>query len=230
MTTNDFKKILDFIGDDSGCYAILKKMYDDEKEFETILKQAKRVILINGDTYGKGKKKNFYFVTLPTVGSKKGYNGFLVHKDDLQVPSTKAGVFWITKGSVFLKMRKKIKEEHEIEKLNADTAKFLFNDEMDDVKTERQEKYDEFLHSDYWQMVREIKLQQSEHKCQVCGSKNNLNVHHNTYAHHNNEHLHLADLVVLCRDCHALFHDKLPKEPTIKKNKPNIENDNIPLL
>lgn len=38
-------------------------------------------------------------------------------------------------------------------------------------------------------------------------SKEGLNVHHNSYAHHGQEHKHLEDLVVLCNNCHKKFHN-----------------------
>lgn len=109
------------------------------------------------------------------------------------------------------------KFEKKIEKIIQEETETFFLQK--DNKTQVQKKYEDFLQTDYWKMVREIKLQQSENKCQVCGSKSNLNVHHNTYAHHGKEHLHLADLVVLCKDCHSLFHHKLPQEP--KSDKTN---------
>ena len=74
------------------------------------------------------------------------------------------------------------------------------------------ENYDEFLQSSYWKKVREIKLKKAGKKCEVCGSRKNLDVHHNSYAHHGEEHKHLEDLVVLCRECHTLFHNRM-KQP-----------------
>jgi hypothetical protein len=73
-------------------------------------------------------------------------------------------------------------------------------------------KYSEFLGTRYWITVRDYKLHKSGHKCGMCGSRKNLNVHHTTYEHHGNEHDYLDDLIVLCRNCHAKFHDKLAKE------------------
>ena len=42
-------------------------------------------------------------------------------------------------------------------------------------------------------------------KCQLCGRKGDLNVHHNTYNSRGNENL--KDLIVLCKDCHTKFHN-----------------------
>lgn len=40
--------------------------------------------------------------------------------------------------------------------------------------------------------------------CAACGSKERLNVHHMTYRHTGSEHD--DELAVLCKDCHAEFH------------------------
>ena len=39
--------------------------------------------------------------------------------------------------------------------------------------------------------------------------ENTVDVHHKTYEHHGQEHRYLGDLVLLCRNCHSKFHDKL---------------------
>lgn len=69
--------------------------------------------------------------------------------------------------------------------------------------------YKDFLRTRYWNIVRSVKKEQAEFKCMICNSSVNLNVHHKTYVNHGNEIFHLDDLVVLCADCHAKFHDKL---------------------
>ncbi len=71
----------------------------------------------------------------------------------------------------------------------------------------------EYLKSPEWRTRRGIKIQEAGEKCQVCGSSGRLNVHHNTYARRGNESR--DDLVVLCEECHCVFHDngKLAKEP-----------------
>lgn len=71
------------------------------------------------------------------------------------------------------------------------------------------ENYYDFLQSDYWRYVRKLKLKQCGKKCQICGSKKDLSVHHNSYAHHGQEHKYLEDLVVLCNECHKMFHHKV---------------------
>jgi hypothetical protein len=67
--------------------------------------------------------------------------------------------------------------------------------------------YSEFLRTDYWHAVKAHVL--IVESCSMCAGHLKLNVHHRTYKHHGREHLHLEDLIVLCENCHAKFHDKL---------------------
>lgn len=64
--------------------------------------------------------------------------------------------------------------------------------------------YDEYLSTEHWQSVRRRALERAAHRCQTCNSPENLAVHHRTYARIGNEDE--ADLTVLCRTCHGLFH------------------------
>ncbi|MCV3216612.1 replicative DNA helicase [Plectonema radiosum NIES-515] len=70
-------------------------------------------------------------------------------------------------------------------------------------------KYHEYINSQEWQEVRKLALQRSGDKCQICGSKNSLDVHHNSYDNLGNERENLEDLVVLCSEHHQLYHDAL---------------------
>ena len=73
-------------------------------------------------------------------------------------------------------------------------------------------QYKDFLKTAYWQGIRKYKLDKANNKCALCNSKKRLNVHHKTYDRHGTEHLPEVadeDLIVLCQDCHAKFHDKL---------------------
>lgn len=67
------------------------------------------------------------------------------------------------------------------------------------------ENYEEYLTSKQWKQIRAMMFNKI-HKCQLCGSKENLEIHHNSYEHVGEEKNHLEDLVVLCHDCHSLFH------------------------
>ena len=71
--------------------------------------------------------------------------------------------------------------------------------------------YKEYISSPEWkERAKELK-EKIGYKCQLCGSvgdDHSLHVHHNNYK--NPGHEEDNDLVVLCANCHAKFHDKLP--------------------
>jgi hypothetical protein len=50
-------------------------------------------------------------------------------------------------------------------------------------------------------------LHLSDRKCQVCNSPHNPEVHHRTYKRLGDERPN--DLIVLCSDCHAVFHGRI---------------------
>jgi hypothetical protein len=62
-----------------------------------------------------------------------------------------------------------------------------------------------YLKTDHWKKTRSLALELGRNECRVCASKKALNVHHRTYERRGHEDQN--DLIVLCRSCHALFHD-----------------------
>jgi YgiT-type zinc finger domain-containing protein len=67
-------------------------------------------------------------------------------------------------------------------------------------------KYSDFLKTPYWKCIASA-LKDRSPKCHLCGSSENLVVHHLTYTHHGRELDHLEDLVVVCKECHeGYFH------------------------
>lgn len=69
--------------------------------------------------------------------------------------------------------------------------------------------YAEYLRSPEWDRRRKRKLAAAGYRCQLCNAGNTrLDVHHRTYERRGSERD--ADLIVLCADCHGLFHGKLP--------------------
>lgn len=74
------------------------------------------------------------------------------------------------------------------------------------------QKYVDYLASEAWRIRRELALEAAGYACQLCPATRSLDVHHRTYERLFAERL--ADLTVLCRKCHAKFHDILPSEPT----------------
>lgn len=73
-------------------------------------------------------------------------------------------------------------------------------------KENKKINYDDYLNDDHWKKTRSEALDRAGHRCQLCCSKIKLNVHHNNYD--NLWHEDPKDLIVLCRYCHAKFHDK----------------------
>lgn len=69
--------------------------------------------------------------------------------------------------------------------------------------------YQAFLDTPYWKAVSGWVKHRAKGRCQMCGKKGEIAVHHRTYMHHGDEVNHLEDLICLCRECHAKFHDKL---------------------
>lgn len=65
--------------------------------------------------------------------------------------------------------------------------------------------YAEYLQSPEWKEKQQKARQFANHRCQVCNSSEDLNVHHRTYDRLGHEHM--GDLIVLCRNCHEIFHN-----------------------
>lgn len=75
---------------------------------------------------------------------------------------------------------------------------------IEDPELLRQMPYRSYLLSKYWQAVRQAVLSRAGYRCAWCSAKDHLDVHHLTYARRGYERL--ADLMVLCRTCHAAEH------------------------
>lgn len=71
---------------------------------------------------------------------------------------------------------------------------------------ERKKKYLMYLKSMDWQVVRLAVLERDNNKCKVCGSNDNLQVHHWTYENLYNELEHLDDLITVCERHHQIIH------------------------
>jgi hypothetical protein len=90
-----------------------------------------------------------------------------------------------------------------------DDAKILGNSQLPNTENGKIFSYQEYLKSEEWKRIRKKVLIKFDWSCGVCKSKNDLHVHHKTYENIGNELKHLKDLIVLCRNCHSLFHSKL---------------------
>lgn len=62
--------------------------------------------------------------------------------------------------------------------------------------------YKAYLASPAWQTKRKAALMRAGHRCQACGRKGALQVHHLTYVRLTQELP--TDLVTLCKSCHAV--------------------------
>lgn len=71
----------------------------------------------------------------------------------------------------------------------------------------RSMSYTQYLKTEHWKDTRKNALKRAGNKCQLCGERDKqLHVHHNNYENRGREKD--SDLIVLCSDCHAKFHDK----------------------
>jgi len=75
-----------------------------------------------------------------------------------------------------------------------------------EAAAERQESYDDYLNTDYWQKVREKAIANANCKCQKCGSIEKLQVHHKIYCPRFTELENIHLLEVLCEKCHHIEH------------------------
>lgn len=82
-------------------------------------------------------------------------------------------------------------------------------------KTINKLRYRIFIKTRYWSYVRGLKLVEQP-RCSDCGGNDILQVHHKTYVNHYNEHNHLDDLVVICKECHRKRHGRKQKNPLSK--------------
>jgi 5-methylcytosine-specific restriction endonuclease McrA len=76
--------------------------------------------------------------------------------------------------------------------------------------------YAAFLQSAYWFGVSMTAKSRAGMRCQVCNGPNDIEAHHRTYDNHGREHLNMTDIVVLCGNCHGLFHGHSKSVPIIQ--------------
>lgn len=66
-------------------------------------------------------------------------------------------------------------------------------------------EYRRHLQSDYWHEVRERVLLRDT-KCMMCGSTENLEIHHMNGRYRFHEREHPETLICLCQECHSWIH------------------------
>lgn len=74
--------------------------------------------------------------------------------------------------------------------------------------------YQEYLSSKKWQALRKQVLKRDNYSCQLCTSKDDLQIHHKTYVRFGFENL--DDLITLCKKCHEKHHDEKIKQREIE--------------
>lgn len=84
------------------------------------------------------------------------------------------------------------------------------------IKILRSMSYADYLQSFEWQFKKTQKLN-DEPDCAICFSADALNVHHRTYERRGCEKF--SDLITLCSECHAKFHNKLKDEKPPAKRR-----------
>lgn len=67
-------------------------------------------------------------------------------------------------------------------------------------------EYQEFLKTPYWVTVRHIKMIEVGDKCECCGVKFGLQIHHLSYDARGSDHVRTDLLMVLCEKCHQKRH------------------------
>ena len=67
--------------------------------------------------------------------------------------------------------------------------------------------YSEYLKSPEWHKLRKQALNRADYRCQTCNGTESINVHHRVYPVKLGTEP-ITDLVVLCRCCHKIFHNK----------------------
>lgn len=74
----------------------------------------------------------------------------------------------------------------------------------------RKMPFAEYSRTREWQALRNRVLLRARNKCELCGKRVPLDVHHRTYDRYGDELV--DDLIALCRECHARHHNVLPDE------------------
>ncbi|GMU19155.1 MAG: hypothetical protein AMXMBFR12_03470 [Candidatus Babeliales bacterium] len=71
--------------------------------------------------------------------------------------------------------------------------------------------YQDFLKTPYWKTITAHAKYKVGYRCQLCNSTHRLVTHHRNYDIHGREHAHMHELIVICDECHTIFHDRISK-------------------
>lgn len=64
--------------------------------------------------------------------------------------------------------------------------------------------YEEYLESNHWKFFKSEYYKSHEKKCAICGSREDVQLHHNNYENRGRETFN--DVVCLCKECHKKHH------------------------
>lgn len=81
----------------------------------------------------------------------------------------------------------------------------------------RRMDYTEFLQTRYWGIVAQEVKARAGWRCEECGNKKDLVVHHEDYREHGYDMYHIDKLHCLCRDCHEVLHGIRERKSVCKK-------------
>jgi len=84
-------------------------------------------------------------------------------------------------------------------------------------KTVKTSRYDEYLQSEEWKN-KASSYKKNNPNCGICNRTGILHVHHRTYVRCGKEEV--MDLIVLCSECHKLFHDHYKYDGRVGYFKP----------
>ncbi len=74
--------------------------------------------------------------------------------------------------------------------------------------------YDLYINSRKWKAIRKRIFKLRGKKCEMCGSRSSIHVHHLTYKRFGGDELD-EDLLVVCSECHHGLHPDKPKSLTV---------------
>lgn len=83
--------------------------------------------------------------------------------------------------------------------------------------------YQEFLKTPYWKAIASYSKYKARYRCQLCNSTHRLATHHRSYEIHGKEHEHINDLIVICDECHTVFHQRIAKPKALKASDDDSE-------
>ena len=94
--------------------------------------------------------------------------------------------------------------EHAPNKKHPQITTYSLKNYFDGNQTVKAHEYKDYLQSPEWKQKAEREKEKNPN-CSLCNRKGVLHVHHRTYVRCGDERE--GDLVVLCADCHKMFHN-----------------------